>query len=178
MQNNSENMGQIPALLSLLTLIETFPKKFFTEEMDRTDPGGPGYDVDTVQNLYYHYKTGVENGVIPWYNADAFGWDDNPPAEYLEKMTSFDRRTVDHFLWNLDVLVTNGAIDPIYLQILRPESHPWEQTKKSVKDVGTFGWDVWKKMIWVVGGIGAVVAVAYVAGPRLIAAYGKEKRSK
>lgn len=149
----------------ILDVFETFPAWDVALQMRENDPGPEKYKEDAVRNMYYHYKTGVENGVIPWYDSDKFGWEDTPHHDYVENMTNFPREWIDLFFWTLDTMTMQGKIKAIYIQVLRPESDPLAVMKSGAKTGYGLPKEVWTKLMWTIGIVGTVAVGVYVVPP-------------
>lgn len=158
----------------LFDLLESFPSIDFRNHMNEMDPIG-SYTLDMVDNMYYHYKTGVENNIIPWYDSEQYDWLNSPQIDYVEKMTNFDRQKVEAFFWNLDYLTKKGTVKAIYIQIDRPESDPAEKLARFGKGASDLPGQVFKKMGWLIGGL-AVVIVGGYSMPYIMKAMNKKKK--
>ncbi len=162
----------------ILDLFETFGTHVAAvvkRSMNDNDPLGPEYTTDMVSNMYYHYKTGVENRVIPWFDSYKFDWANSPQVDYVESMTNFGRETVESFFWNLDYLTKKGIIEAVYIQIDKPESSPSQKIADFGKKAGDLPGQVFKKMGWLIGGL-AIVVIGGYSMPYIMKAMNKKKK--
>jgi hypothetical protein len=163
---------------SLLDIFEAFPAAQVADRMEVSSD----YTVtnDMVKNIFYHYKTGVENDIIPWFDASEYGFINTPQAAYVSKMTNFDQQLIDLFFLNLHIMVNDGEIKPVFIQIKRPEAHPVEEVKTALKTGVKTGFEMQKsilnRILWVMGGV-VVIMVGIKAAPVIYQSI-KKKRSK
>lgn len=120
----------------------------------------PGWSRDAVNSLYFHYKSGVEEGKIKPFHKE----DQQKVFDYMITQSSLEEKFIKQFFTALEYMISKNKLDPIFLEIERPSSEPLSVAKASAESVKEGIGNYISTFKWV--GIGvAGLAVIYVSWP-------------
>jgi len=146
----------------------TFPTGDIVDMLNDLDPMikkglAEPWNRSAVNNLYFHYKTGVETDVFPNYAEIDDKW---VIYEWMEEQSSIPASDIRQFFNVLGYMVEKRKVAPIYIEIKRPPADPIEQAKKKAKDAAkaATGWLTYVK--W--GLIILAGSVVLVQAPKII----------